>query len=95
MQKTDKEIRELIPCIKCDKCLKVCPMQIGISGSFEAMNHLITSENIDEAREIEKTLVTDKGLKRAGECIVCGRCEKACPKRIKIRDELLDISKIL
>ncbi len=86
---------EHIPCIKCNKCILVCPKNIGIPGSFEAMNHLIITGNLDEALKIEKTLVTDKGFKRAGDCIVCGRCEKHCPKLIKIRDLLLDISKAL
>ena len=85
----------LIPCISCDKCLPVCPKQIGISGSFFAMNHLSKTGDPDGALEIEKTLVTDKGLRRAGDCIVCGRCEKHCPMGIKIRDRLIDISKIL
>ena len=30
----------LIPCTSCNYCAKFCPMQIGISGSFTAMNSL-------------------------------------------------------
>ena len=30
----------LIPCTICNYCAKVCPMRIGISGSFTAMNIL-------------------------------------------------------
>ena len=30
----------LIPCTTCNYCAKVCPMEIGISGSFTAMNYL-------------------------------------------------------
>ena len=86
---------ESIPCINCGKCLPGCPKHIGIPGSFEAMNHLIKTGNLAEALEIEKALVIDKGYRRAGECIVCGRCEKHCPSYIKIRDKLLEISKIL
>ena len=85
----------LIPCIKCNKCIPVCPKNIGIPGLFEAVNHLTVTGNLDEALEIEKALVTDKGYRRAGECIVCGRCEKHCPNLIKIRDILLEISKNL
>jgi predicted aldo/keto reductase-like oxidoreductase len=89
------EETNLIPCIKCNKCIPVCPKNIGIPGSFEAMNHLIKSSDLAEALDIEKALVTDKGYRKAGECIVCGRCEKHCPKLIKIRDRLLEISKAL
>ena len=33
-------------------------------------------------------LVGDHGLKPANECIKCGKCEKACPQHIAIRQEL-------
>lgn len=95
MSNTDYESYELIPCISCGRCLPTCPKKIGIPGSFAAMNHLAESGNLDKALEIEKKLVTDKGYNRAGDCIVCGRCEKHCPNHIKIRDRLLDISKVL
>ena len=29
----------LIPCTTCNYCAKVCPMNIGVSGSFTAMNY--------------------------------------------------------
>ncbi|MBO7196490.1 MAG: 4Fe-4S dicluster domain-containing protein [Clostridia bacterium] len=86
---------EKIPCINCGKCLPCCPKRIGIPGSFAAMNYLLETSDLDGAKQIEKELVTDKGYKRAGECIVCGRCEKHCPMGIKIRDRLLDISNVL
>ena len=87
--------KNLIPCISCNKCMPVCPKRIGIPGSFKAMNHLTETGNLEQALEVEKAHVTDLGFNRAGECIVCGRCEQACPIRIKIRDHLLDISKVL
>ncbi len=90
-----KKSDNLIPCISCGKCLPVCPKRIGIPGSFKAMNHLTETGDLERSLKIEKTLVTDPGFNRAGECIVCGRCEKHCPTHIKIRDRLLEISKIL
>lgn len=86
---------ELIPCINCGKCMPGCPKHIGIPGSFEAMNNLIENGDLAAALEIEKALVISYGLNRADQCIVCGRCEKHCPAHIKIRDRLLDISKVL
>lgn len=32
----------LIPCTTCNYCAKVCPMRIGISGSFTTMNYFNT-----------------------------------------------------
>ena len=89
------ESKERIPCISCNKCMPVCPKQIGIPGSFAAMNLLTDTGDLSAAQKLESELVTDPGYKRAGQCIVCGRCEKHCPVKIKIRDRLLDISKVL
>ena len=35
----------LIPCTTCNYCAKVCPMEIGISGSFNALNYLTLYNN--------------------------------------------------
>ena len=95
MRETDHIEPNLIPCISCGRCLTVCPVKIGIPGSFEAMNHLTRTGDLAASLEIERALVTDKGYKGAGGCIVCGRCEKHCPVHIKIRDQLLEVSKSL
>ena len=78
----------LIPCTTCDYCAKVCPQDIGISGSFTAMNTLTLYGNMKLSKGRENWLVTMHGHKRAGECIKCGKCEEACPQHIQIRDEL-------
>ena len=78
----------LIPCTTCNYCAKVCPMKIGISGSFTAMNMLTLYKDKPAAKHQEDWLVTGHGLKKASECIKCGRCEEVCPQHIHIREEL-------
>ena len=85
----------LIPCTTCNYCAKVCPMNIGISGSFTAMNYLTLYGSKEQALHQEGWLVGGHGLKRADECIKCGKCEQACPQHIAIRDELDKVSKEL
>ena len=85
----------LIPCTTCNYCAKVCPMNIGISGSFTAMNYLTLYNDMAAAKHQEEWLVGGHGLKIASECIKCGRCEQACPQHIQIRKELEKVAEKL
>lgn len=85
----------LIPCTMCNYCAKVCPMNIGISGSFAAMNMLTIYNDLDKAKHQEGYLVGGHGKKLASDCIKCGQCEQVCPQHIKIREELEKVNNAL
>lgn len=78
----------LIPCTTCNYCAKVCPCDIGISGTFTSMNYLTLYRDLAAAKHQENWLVSGHGRKSATECIECGLCEGACPQHIAVRDEL-------
>ena len=85
----------LIPCTTCDYCAKVCPNNIGISGSFTAGNNLRLFGNKEAASFQEHWLVEGHGKKQAAECIKCGKCEAVCPQHIPIRECLAEIAEKL
>lgn len=91
LKQAQEEINRIpmVPCTTCNYCAKVCPMHIGISGTFTAMNYLTLYHDLPAAKHQEEWLVGGHGLKPANECIKCGKCEKACPQHIAIRDELV------
>ena len=94
LKKAQEELKKipLIPCTTCNYCAKVCPMEIGVSGSFTAMNYLTLYGSKDQALHQEEWLVGKHGRKSANECVKCGKWEEVCPQHIKIRDELEKIA---
>ena len=97
LDKAQEELKKipLIPCTTCNYCAKVCPKEIGISGSFTAMNYLTLYGSKAQALHQEGWLVGGHGRKSATECVKCGKCEEVCPQHIKIREELEKVAENL
>ena len=85
----------LIPCTSCNYCAKVCPNNIGISGTFTAMNYLTLYRDQAAAAHQEAWLVGGHGKNKANACIHCGKCEEVCPQHISIRTELKKATEML
>ena len=68
----------LIPCTNCNYCAKVCPKNIGISASFNAMNLYTLYNNQASAKQQIMFNVTRAGKLPADQCVKCGKCEKVC-----------------
>ncbi len=68
-----------------------CPKQIKIPDLFAVMNtkQIYHDWNADYYYNVVHTA---PGCK-ASDCIKCGKCEKACPQHLHIRDLLVDVAK--
>ncbi len=83
----------IIPCTVCNYCAKVCPQNIGISGSFTAYNVLTLYRDKAAAAHQYQWLVAGHGKQFAGACVKCGKCETVCPQHIPIRANLVKVAK--
>ena len=90
-QQTIKEIVELINsrvqngCTGCAYCMP-CPAGVDIPGCFRTWNTYHMYQNYNVVKwSWEKALGE---AKQAKNCIKCGKCEKVCPQKIQIRENL-------
>lgn len=81
----------LIPCTACRYCTDGCPKKISIPDLFACLN----TKNIyhDWNADYYYNQVHTKTGGKASECIGCGKCEKACPQHLPIRNLLKDVAK--
>lgn len=80
----------LIPCTACRYCTAGCPKKISIPDLFACLNtkNIYHDWNADYYYNEVHTKVGGK----ASECIKCGKCEKACPQHLPIRELLVKVA---
>ena len=75
-----------LQCTACRYCTAGCPKQISIPDLFACMNakKIFHDWNTDYYYNNVHTVNNGK----ASDCIKCGKCEKACPQHLPIRQQL-------
>lgn len=84
-----------VPCTACAYCMKGCPQNIAIYGTFQSVNIYNLYDNLEAARGKYAWHTEGQGFKKASECIGCGQCEEVCPQHISIRKELERAAEVL
>lgn len=83
--------QHLIPCTSCRYCTAGCPEKILIPDLFSCMN----AKNIyhDWNAEYYYREIYTVGHGKASDCIKCGKCERACPQNLPIRQLLEKVAR--
>ena len=92
VDKTCEAIKRMnfIACTACRYCTEGCPKKISIPDLFACLNtkRIYHDWNADYYYEVHT-----KAGGRASDCIACGKCEKACPQNLPVRELLKDVAK--
>ncbi len=86
-----------VPCTECGYCLP-CPAGIDIPQAFKQLNayYMFNKRNPCFFHLMHAGIYTaDRKAHFTSGCIDCGRCEKACPQHISIRQELKIVGRVL
>ena len=83
--------KNLIPCTACRYCIDGCPKHISIPDLFACMNTKQIYHDWNADYYYNNVHTVDHG--KASDCVECGKCEKACPQHLKIRELLKEVAK--
>ena len=81
-------------CTGCGYC-QPCPVGIDIPCIFDQFTHHNVYGLTQNAKNGWKHYVENRKGKTSADCVNCGQCEKKCPQKLKIREELKRVEKIL
>lgn len=77
--------RVQIGCTSCKYCMP-CPFGVNIPGTFQCWNQYHMYQNYNAVKwGWENEIGADH---QPSKCVECGKCEKACPQHLNIRQEL-------
>ena len=75
-----------LKCTACDECRRVCPNNLPISEAIQSAAKDATPETLEKYAKGEiKENPIEKLSSLYETCVVCGRCEDACPRKIPIQ----------
>lgn len=77
-------------CTGCRYCMP-CPAGVNIPENFKLWNRYGIYQNVGDATWHWNNDLDDN--ERACNCIKCGKCEKECPQKINIREDLEKVTK--
>ena len=83
-----------VGCTGCGYCMP-CPANVDIPGTFAAYNVSSMDGKKEAMYEYLRSTTFRKDTTSASNCVGCGKCEKHCPQRIAIREELKNAQKVL
>jgi len=83
-----------IQCTGCAYCVHGCPKNIAIPQYFAAYNSIQKDTGAALGQYLFYNNVSGNGCGKASECIKCGKCEKACPQHLSIREYLGDVEQM-
>ena len=78
-------------CTGCRNCMP-CQARVNIPGNFSIWNHYNVYGNKEQ---LKKSWCGLADSEKAHNCVKCGKCEKECPQKISIRENLATLQKEL
>lgn len=81
-------------CTGCGYC-QPCPAGIDIPYIFDQFTHYNVYGLPENAKNGWHNYVEQRHGKTAKDCLNCGKCERKCPQKLHIRDELRRVEEIL
>ncbi len=81
-----------IPCTSCGYCVEAgCPVNVNIPKYFVLYNSEKTCR-VSPTNAGNRYQKLCESFGKASDCIGCGKCEKACPQHLKVREFLAEVA---